>query len=290
MNTKIVLLDIAKRDLTAAKCLFREKLYPHAIFYLEQTVEKAIKAMGLHYKIITEDELEVVGHEAVKIYIKILQGLKDKVKRFQDKIKRFPRLKHTTLFEEFEKIGPDKFDEILTNFESFLRYSHQQLTDKKLGKALLELTKLEEEISSQKIKIKKDDINNVKSLVREVVNAMSEESPATHEIIIKRELEKIDSLTPQLMSNLVESLAIPLAICYNHLLFLSKALCPLAVSVRYPYPKNGHNPLKVYTEEHPLVKRFEQLSNIAEKALNRLEELFSENVAEIGKMSELSEV
>ena len=207
MNTKLVLLDIAGQDLTAAKCLFKEKLYSQAIFYLEQTAEKATKAMGLHNKIITEDELEVVGHESVKIYIKILEGLKDKVIRFQDQIKRFPKLKHTTLFREFEKIGPDKFDDILNNFESFLKRPDQQLSDEKLEKALLELTGLEAEISSQKITIEKEDIENFKSLFHEAANAISGESPAAREII-ENELKKFDSLTPKSLSELVESLGI----------------------------------------------------------------------------------
>ncbi len=39
--------DIAKKDLRASKVLYAERLYPQAVFGLEQSVEKAVKAVGL---------------------------------------------------------------------------------------------------------------------------------------------------------------------------------------------------------------------------------------------------
>jgi tetratricopeptide (TPR) repeat protein len=269
VNTKIVLLNISEKDLVAARCLFKEKLYPQAIFYLQQAVEKATKAMGLHHKIITENELVGIGHNVVKVYTRMLEDLKPKVIRTQDRIRQFPKLEHTTLFRKFEEIDPEKFEEILTNFESFLRYSNQQLTDEGLEYAFLELTKLEEELNSQKITIE-EDINKFKSLAYEVVKAIGEEDPIAYEIIEK----KFDSLTPQLTKKLIEY-AISVALCHNCLLFLSIRICPLASPARYPYPEHGHDPLQVYIEQHPLIKRFEQLAQIVEKALNSLREVFS---------------
>jgi hypothetical protein len=271
VNTKIVLLDISEKDLAAARCLFKEKLYPQAIFYLQQAVEKATKAIGLHHKIITENELVDIGHDAVKVYIRILEELKSKVIKAQDRIKHFPKLKHTTLFRKFEEIPPEKFEEILTNFESFVRYSNRQLTDEELENAFSELNKLEEELSSLKITIDKEDINKFKSLAYEVAKAIGEEDPIAYKIIEK----EFDSLTPQLTKKLIEY-AISAAHCYNYLLFLSVRIdYRLASLTRYPYPESGHNPLQVYTKQHPLVKKFEQLTQVTEKALNVLGEVFS---------------
>ena len=71
MKTDLVLLEIAKKDLEAAKLLFNNRLYPQSIFYLQQCNEKAIKSYGLKLKIITELEAkEEIIHKTLKIYVK----------------------------------------------------------------------------------------------------------------------------------------------------------------------------------------------------------------------------
>lgn len=275
MKTELVLLEIAQKDLEAAKSLFKDKLYSQAIFYLQQTVEKATKSMGIHLKIIGEDELEDIGHESVKIYVRIIEGFKNVVKKFQEPIKKIPKLKHTTLLKKYENVDPDKFSSIVDNFESYLTHPNMDISDEELEKIISELTKLEAEIRNQKITIEREE-ESLKLFIREV-NATREEHPVFPGVYKK--LKKLESLTPELMAKFIECW-ISTIICYLDLLYLSVILCPHAVFSRYPYPKCEHNPLEIYTEEHPLVKRFEQLSNITERVLDRLSKSFSENISE----------
>jgi HEPN domain len=59
---------IAKADLRASKFLYDNKLYPHAVFYLQQSVDKSVKAVGLMLSLvrpIKEDLSREVGHSAI---------------------------------------------------------------------------------------------------------------------------------------------------------------------------------------------------------------------------------
>lgn len=42
-----IFMEISKMDLAAAKCLYKSGLYSQAVFYLQQSVEKAAKSFGL---------------------------------------------------------------------------------------------------------------------------------------------------------------------------------------------------------------------------------------------------
>ena len=59
---------VARADLRASKFLYDNKLYPQAIFYLQQTVDKSVKAVGLMLSLvrpIKEDLSREVGHAAI---------------------------------------------------------------------------------------------------------------------------------------------------------------------------------------------------------------------------------
>lgn len=58
MSFAETLFEIARTDLEAAKCLFEQELYPQAVFYLQQSVEKATKSFGLLKDIIKEGEVK----------------------------------------------------------------------------------------------------------------------------------------------------------------------------------------------------------------------------------------
>jgi uncharacterized protein (UPF0332 family) len=67
-----VLLKIARKDLEASRILFREKLYSQAVFFLQQSVEKAAKAMGLREGWVSKEQLKHnIGHRAWKVFTEI---------------------------------------------------------------------------------------------------------------------------------------------------------------------------------------------------------------------------
>jgi len=63
----LALSKIAKKDLRASEMLFEERLYPQAVFELQQAVEKGVKAVGLLSGLVrpTKEDLTKVGHAAI---------------------------------------------------------------------------------------------------------------------------------------------------------------------------------------------------------------------------------
>ena len=56
---------VGKSDLRASKALYAQKLYPQAVFYLQQSVEKSVKAVGLLLCLVRPDREELTreaGH------------------------------------------------------------------------------------------------------------------------------------------------------------------------------------------------------------------------------------
>jgi len=86
------LLDIAKKDLEASKYLFDGGFYPHAVFYLQQSVEKALKSFLLKYGMIKKNTLKAnMGHNlkrGIVIFFKQTLELGKKRQNVDEKIKR----------------------------------------------------------------------------------------------------------------------------------------------------------------------------------------------------------
>lgn len=62
------LAKIGKADLRASKTLYDKELYPQGVFYLQQSVEKSVKAIGLLLSLVRptkEDLMRDVGHATI---------------------------------------------------------------------------------------------------------------------------------------------------------------------------------------------------------------------------------
>lgn len=271
MRTELVLLDIARKDLKAARCLFKERLYCQAVFYLEQTVEKATKSLGIYNKAITEDELEKIGHESWKVYTKILEQTKVKIGNFYKNLERFPKLKQTSLVKEFESLGASKLNNLVKNLAFFIE-SGKFVTKEELQAIILEISKFEKEIENTEMKVDEDEIKNLKTQLVEVVDILGENNP----IVSKKIKKELELLSPKLLTNLWKSLT-SLISCFLSLFYLSIILCPHAVRSRYPINRNKFNPLEIYTKVFPVIEKFDQLSNIIERVLDKMTNVFSEN-------------
>ena len=73
--------EIAKKDLRASKVLYLNRLYPQAVFELEQAVEKSVKAVGLMMNLVTpsrETLTHDVGHATS---LRILLGRSERMVR-----------------------------------------------------------------------------------------------------------------------------------------------------------------------------------------------------------------
>ena len=68
LKLALTFAKIASTDLMASGLLYERKRFPHAVFYLQQSIEKSTKAVGLVLSLVgpnKEDLMEKVGHAAI---------------------------------------------------------------------------------------------------------------------------------------------------------------------------------------------------------------------------------
>lgn len=72
MVTKRALINIANEDVNASNLLYQNEMFPHSIFYLQQSVEKLVKHLGIANNVIKPNELQSeIGHKTEKIFKKL---------------------------------------------------------------------------------------------------------------------------------------------------------------------------------------------------------------------------
>ncbi|MCL0056124.1 HEPN domain-containing protein [Dehalococcoidia bacterium] len=62
----------AERDIASCNALYSKKLYPHAVYHLQQAVEKATKGYMLGFNWLSAQELRKIGHDTPKLSLDAL--------------------------------------------------------------------------------------------------------------------------------------------------------------------------------------------------------------------------
>jgi hypothetical protein len=74
MGNSLALIEIAREDINASNLLYINGLYSHSIFYLQQSIEKIIKHIGLTNEVIEVKDLQKeIRHKTEKIFKRIVQ-------------------------------------------------------------------------------------------------------------------------------------------------------------------------------------------------------------------------
>lgn len=69
---------LAEDDLKSAKILYKNKMYPAAIYHLQQSVEKLVKAYMFYFSILNKKDLSgYVSHDTPKAFLKFIDKFKD---------------------------------------------------------------------------------------------------------------------------------------------------------------------------------------------------------------------
>lgn len=63
----------AEDDINSAKILYTNKIYPTAIYHLQQSVEKLVKAYMIYYSILNHKNLKSVSHDSPKAFLKLIE-------------------------------------------------------------------------------------------------------------------------------------------------------------------------------------------------------------------------
>lgn len=274
------LLHISTMDLQASRVLHEKELHPQAVFYFQQSVEKACKAFALLTNQVTEKELpREVGHETIKIFEMAAKHQVVRFKKLEENLNKLPELKTLTIFKDFdarknlneferslseiEEIKEDRDDLIYISSRDIRRILKEiKLTNKDFekGKRSLSNFKISERTwNKQKVEI----LEFCKVLLKNDITQFEE---------VKSSFEKAETklLVEKSIKDLLEPLTIALLISVS-LYYLAIITLPHSIITRYPL--KGLTPLEIYTKELPVVKMLPKLFEIQDVVLKEMEAL-----------------
>jgi len=273
------LLNIAESDLEASRVLYENQLYPQAIFYFQQSVEKANKSLALVSKQVTEKELyRTIGHEAIKIHERAIKRQKDKYEQFNEHLKLFPELKEIGFLENFNNKRE------IRQFDFLLSYINEIKLDKNkvihisswdIRRLLKEMERgkndIEKEMQSlSKFKMNDKTLKEMNHNFIELYNVALKYNPVYAEEL-KNDFEKLESINiEKYIKNYFGLTYLGMSLSIS-LYYLAIITLPHVSITRYP--ENDKTPLKIYTPRLPIVKKLPELSNVHNNALNEFKTL-----------------
>lgn len=287
MEMSVELLSIAEMDLQASRVLYENGLYPQAVFYFQQSVEKANKVFALITNQVKEKELlKEVGHETINIYRKSLRHQKERYERLKDNFNKLPELKTIKIFKKLN------IEKNLRQLDRFLSQIKKIKDGKKeliyisaweIRRFLKEIESTKKDTEKEKQNITKFKIterawNKEKKEILEQLNIFAKYDPMQFEEA-KNKLERADMrlLAEKLIKNLIEpmSIIIPLSVS---LYYLAIVTLPHASITRYP--RNDLTPINIYTKNLPIVRKLPELFQVHTNVLNELKILnqMAENI------------
>ncbi|NJD77928.1 MAG: HEPN domain-containing protein [Candidatus Methanoperedens sp.] len=279
MNMNTDLLDIAKMDLHASEVLYENELYPQAIFYFQQSVEKANKAFALITNQLEEkDLLKEVGHQTVNIYEKSIRIQKNRYEQLNEKLGNIPEFKSTKIIENLNISKTlRQIDGYLSQIKKIKERQEEliYISKREIRQFLKDIASTKRDIEKDKrkisrFKITEKTLNKTKREIIDQLGFLSKYDPAQFEEA-KKNLESTDIrlLVEKLIKNQSELLIIIIPLSMS-LYYLAIITLPHASITRYPNPKNGQSPLNIYTKKLPIVKMLHELFEVHKSALNEL--------------------
>jgi hypothetical protein len=270
-------LKIANKDLKSSKILYENLLYPQAMFYFSQSVEKANKAFALTTGNYTEKYIKEIGHDSTTIHKNAIIETKNRYQNLLRNLEELPDLKNLGFLTNLDLQGEiNKCDIALRDFADIksenpsLVFMPKREIDKSLKEIHFTEKEIEEGIS---------EIGNFE-LTEEMWNEQKDEitkqlsNPNNKELIRHIEDEFTNSnLTLQEMEDMIKNMYLGLL----HLTSISHPLYHLAIitlphSVITRYPRNEFYPTKKYTRRLPIVRNLPNLFKVQSNTLKSLEE------------------
>lgn len=262
MDIVEILLQISKEDLKASKLLYENKFYPHAVFYLQQSVEKAAKSLLIALGLANYQEIKsYISHEVYKIIKLYEEKLKDLKQNVKIVIEFLPGLKDSILNEAlgFLKIIlniPKEVEKISERWNESEREIEELI--KGIREGYIETQKLRENDLYNK------NLEKYKEFIQLTRKELHKKSIDEDETTI---LE--DVFTNSFFKEFT-NLYIPLFSLYS-LFQLSILTFKHVVISRYTEPEIKLDPLRFYNKDTPIIKKYNDVVEITELILKELE-------------------
>ncbi|HEX7319980.1 MAG TPA: HEPN domain-containing protein [bacterium] len=247
-------LNVAKKDLKAAQTLYARRLYPQAIFYLQQSIEKSFKAFGILYDNLTVVELKnKVGHFPLRVLSHMMQKIKE-TPEWQQSLDIWLHGKDKIA------ITPDKLDETIKVFNNVKLFDMIEMP--KLRKLLNVLLKY----MSGPVRRK-----NLSAVAPTIYNGIASYAKMTK----KKYAPNMTEATSNKAMATLQKIFPYIAEAEYLLIMLSLSIPPSAIQ-NSRYPMYSGIPSKIYNAKHYLVKAFPKLVKFSHIMQEKLAWIFRE--------------
>lgn len=290
------MLTIAKEDLEASKFLYERRLYPNSSFYLQQSVEKANKALAFFLKIGGFEEAKSVYHEPLKLSKIASFKYEEKIQEFEDVVKENP---HIGILTESIKPDLDKIregarsltemiDSIHNNKEKIFAAKEEDL-ERGIAHVSNELSKLEEEERRLRSSIPPEGFNEFLGILYNTQVQITLDKLTKHERensqAPKLDLEKVNEAKEEAIAeiksgefekearhrSILNNMAVQ---TYSGLMFLAGITAAFSTSSRYPQESTEWKiPSEIYNLQLPVIRQFNNLFALHARLLGKFEEL-----------------
>lgn len=244
----LILLEIAQQDLRASKWLYKKKLYPHAVFFLQQCYEKTFKSLGVFIGPFTPKQLkEEIRHNPLKILAKIMFDFAASLENQA----AFP------LKEEiaFDSVQIERFEKEIREAANFYRagWEISKVEKMKVISFLNDLTipKMRRAILSEVSKYGEEKFETIMPILarRSGLEGITDANEVFMKLISFIIYENLEAMLSLIMLGL---------------------LLPQACIEDTRYPTNGLTPSKKYSLRNPIVKHMPKLLESCKNSINQL--------------------
>jgi HEPN domain-containing protein len=279
MNLAEEYLKIAKKDLEATKILYENKLYAQALFYFEQSVEKANKGFALTSNKYSEKYMIKVNHDVTKIYKDIIIEQKRRYENLSRNLNQISKLKNTKFAKNFDIESKKK------ECEESLRNLAEIQTERDNLNSTLEIRQILKEMreNNEEIKGLKKIVSNIRLTEKnwkEMKNDILElfENPENNNLasVLQKEMDdsklniqELETGIKKIYLQIIQSISV-----YIYLYPLGILTLTHAVITRYP--KEDMSPMDIYNQELPIIKHLPDLIYQHSKALKILNKYYNE--------------
>ena len=264
-RTATILLNISKSDLEASKHLLEGKRYCQSVFYLEQSIEIALKSWAIWHGIMTEEEVIKLGHKAWKIYLIMNE------KFFHDIaiLEKYPELKEYTSgdwLNKYREVSIKKEQEKELHQELIERWKMSS-SMKDLKQVLTTIQKIRDDwktVEEAFMKGKDGEINAFMSKFSEG-RIQGRNLPSDEELraVMDEQINRIKRMFKLHYFDFYPILSSLFIVFYPH---VSRS--------RYKFGENNLSPLEYYTIGLPLVQLLDKFLMITQQVLQGLQEFY----------------
>ena len=275
MNLAEEFLKIAKKDLKATKILYENKLYAQALFYFEQSVEKANKVLALTSNKYSEKDMINFNHDVTRIYKDNFIEQKRRYENLSRNLSQISELNNTEFVKNLD------IESMKKECEESLRNLAEIQTERNnlIFISTWEILEILAKMSGSDKEIK-DSIKSVSNFIltekdwEEMKNDLFKQFENPNNInftsLLQNEMDD-SKLSIQELETGIKKFYMQMI----HLMSILVYLYPLGIltlphAVITRYPKKDLSPMDIYNKKLPIIKHLPDLIEQHSKALKIL--------------------